>query len=154
MTLVRRATADDVPAVLALEHRLFGADAWSERAVHDELTSASREALVAEDGEGRIVGYVVLLGNDEVVDLQRIAVEPAHRRRGVAGALLDACDVPPCARMLLEVRADNAPAQSFYRARGFLDIARRRRYYTDGCDAVVMERSPRDDEDCPSEGRA
>ena len=43
--------------------------------------------------------------------------------------------------MLLEVREDNAGALSFYAAREFVEIDRRRRYYRDGTTAVVMRRS-------------
>jgi ribosomal-protein-alanine N-acetyltransferase len=41
--------------------------------------------------------------------------------------------------MLLEVRADNAGALAFYLAEGFAEIDRRRRYYRDGADAIVLE---------------
>ena len=43
--------------------------------------------------------------------------------------------------MLLEVSARNTGALAFYGAEGFTEIARRRRYYRDGADAVVMERA-------------
>jgi [ribosomal protein S18]-alanine N-acetyltransferase len=81
-------------------------------------------------------GYVMVLGAGDVADLQRIAVAPGWRRRGVAGALLGACDVSAFARVLLEVRADNAAAIAFYRRHG----SSRRGYYADGADAVGMQR--------------
>ena len=43
-------------------------------------------------------------------------------------------------RQLLEVREDNAGALSFYAARGFVEVDRRRRYYRDGATAVVLRR--------------
>ena len=136
----RAATADDVPAVTALEHELFGVDAWSERSVAEELTGERRTALVAE--EDTVVGYGVASLAGDVVDLQRIAVAPAHRRTGVAGRLLtelqqDAREAG-ADRMLLEVSAANGGALAFYAAAGFVEIDRRRRYYRDGSDAVVL----------------
>jgi ribosomal-protein-alanine N-acetyltransferase len=41
--------------------------------------------------------------------------------------------------VLLEVRADNGPALAFYARTGFAEIHRRRRYYRDGTDAIVLE---------------
>ena len=41
-------------------------------------------------------------------------------------------------RLLLEVREDNAAACAFYAARGFAEINRRTRYYSDGTTAVVL----------------
>ena len=142
MTRVRRAAAADVDAVAALEAEVFGADAWSAASVAEELTGPGRQALVAVDDAGAVCGYVVVLVAGDVADLQRVAVTPVLRRRGVASALLAGCDVG-AGRMLLEVRADNAAALAFYARHGFAEIARRRRYYTDGSDAVVMQREVR-----------
>ena len=134
--ILRPATVEDVPAVTALETELFGADAWSTGSVRDELTGARRTAVVACDPE--VVGYAVTMTAGDVVDLQRIAVAASHRRQGLARRLLEA--VAPDGRMLLEVGAGNTAALAFYAAEGFAEIARRRAYYRDGSDAVVMER--------------
>jgi [ribosomal protein S18]-alanine N-acetyltransferase len=135
--ILRPATADDVPAVARLEADLFGVDAWSADGVREELTGDRRTALVA-DQDGRVVGYVVTMDSGDVVDLQRVAVHPAHRRRGLARELLASAGTG--SRMLLEVASGNEPALAFYAAEGFTEIHRRRRYYRDGVDAVVMER--------------
>ncbi len=141
MTL-RPATADDVDAVASLEAGLFGADAWSQDSVRSELTGPRRVALVACAPE--VVGYAVTLSAGDVVDLQRIAVHPAHRRHGLARRLLEAVsELADGDRMLLEVSADNTAALAFYAAEGFTEIDRRRGYYRDGSDAVVMERAAR-----------
>ena len=141
---VRPARAGDVADVAALDRHLFGPDAWSTAQVEEELVGERRRAWVAGDP---LVGYAVTLrvGDPvELVDLQRIAVRPDHRRRGLARSLLtaalaDAAD-SGADRMLLEVSADNPGALAFYAAAGFTEIDRRRGYYRDGADAVVMQR--------------
>jgi [ribosomal protein S18]-alanine N-acetyltransferase len=148
VTRVRRAGAADVDAVTRLERRLFGADGWSRAGVVEELTGPLRQAFVAVDDEDRadgneVVGYAVLLVVAEVADLQRIAVRDGHRRGGVATALLRACDLSGVERVVLEVRADNEAALAFYGRHCFAEVARRRRYYADGTDAVVMQRDLR-----------
>lgn len=152
MTL-RAATAGDVAAVVALESSLFGPDAWTEAQVREELTGERRTAWVAtgaaaDDAAGPsagipdVAGYAVTLTAGEVADLQRIGVHPAHRRQGLARLLLDAAVGAARAggadRMLLEVGAANTAALALYEAAGFEEIDRRRRYYRDGTDAVVM----------------
>jgi len=134
--IVRAATGDDVAAVHALERLLFGADAWSEQSVREELTGPRRRAVVACDPD--VVGYVVTLDVGDVTDLQRVAVHPARQREGMARALLAA--VAPDGDLLLEVSEANAPARQFYAAEGFVEIDRRRRYYRDGSDALVLRR--------------
>jgi ribosomal-protein-alanine acetyltransferase len=141
--ILRTATLDDVPAIAELERSLFGADAWTRAAVVEEVGGPGRCAFVAVDGD-RLVGYAVTMAVADVVDLQRIAVPPDSRRRGVAGALLAAATgrarEDGATRMLLEVGAANTGARAFYTAAGFTEIARRRRYYQDGSDALVLER--------------
>ena len=132
MTL-RRAVEEDVEVLVALEQQLFGTDAWSAASVRDEVLAG--RVVVAADPDVR--GYVVTRPAGDAVDLMRIGVAPSSRRRGLARALLGS--VTSDVRMLLEVSADNAGALAFYAAEGFVEIARRRRYYRDGSDAVVME---------------
>jgi ribosomal protein S18 acetylase RimI-like enzyme len=130
---LRPAVREDVDTLVALEQQLFGVDAWSAASVRDEVLAG--RVVVAADPH--LAGYVVIRPAGDAVDLMRIAVAPAARRRGLARALLGA--VRSDVRLLLEVSADNTGALAFYAAEGFVEIARRRRYYRDGSDAVVME---------------
>ena len=123
--------------IVALEVELFGKDAWSEQTVLATLDRG--RVLVAEDG-GVLLGYLVLADADDVADLERIGVRPDHQRAGLASALIDAAlrDLGSD-RVMLEVRADNGPALALYARAGFAEIHRRRRYYRDGTDAIVLE---------------
>jgi ribosomal-protein-alanine N-acetyltransferase len=135
---LRPAAVSDVAAVSALEEQLFGVDAWSPAVLARELTGPGRTAVVAVSGD-EVVGYGITMGSDDVVDLQRIGVHPECRRAGLAHALLAELLAGAAAdRMLLEVSAVNRGALAFYAAEGFTEIDRRRRYYRDGSDAVVM----------------
>jgi [ribosomal protein S18]-alanine N-acetyltransferase len=136
---LRAAVRADVEPVAALERALFGIDAWSPAVVESELFGASRCAVVAEDRQG-VVGYAITATAGDVVDLQRIAVHPDARRQGLARRMLEALlELAGGAdRMLLEVSARNPAALAFYAAAGFVEIDRRRRYYRDGSDAVVL----------------
>ena len=134
--MIRPATSADVAAVAQLEAAIFGPDGWTPAMVAEELTGERRHAFVTDD----LTGYAVTLQTDDVVDLLRIAVAPPVRRRGVARALLDAAmAAAEGSRMLLEVSAANDSAIAFYASAGFAEIDRRRRYYKDGTDAIVME---------------
>ena len=74
--------------------------------------------------------------------VQTLAVAPSHQRRGLGRGLLDAMlgrAVSAGVRWVhLEVAADNAAAQALYARAGFTTLARRRRYYADGTDALVL----------------
>jgi [ribosomal protein S18]-alanine N-acetyltransferase len=143
--VIRPATAADVDAIARLEQENLGDDAWSralvEEGVAGELPTV--RYLVAEEGDD-VVGHAVVSVVADISELQRIAVDPFHRRDGLATRLLDAVVVlardEGADRLLLEVREDNHGAIAFYAARGFVEIDRRPRYYRDGGTAVVMRR--------------
>ena len=141
--LVRTAAAADVEAVSRLEGECLGVDAWSENLVHEGINATLPTVvyLVAEVHD-EVVGHAVVSTAGDIAELQRIAVHAAHRRSGVASALL--AEVVKVAgraeadRLLLEVREDNQAALGFYAGSGFTEIDRRPRYYADGATAVVL----------------
>lgn len=139
---VRPATARDVAAVRALELESFGVDAWSEHSVEQELSGDGRQALVAAEAE-RLLGYAVTWTVAEVTDLQRLVVAPGARRRGLGGRLVrelvDDAVGRGSGRVLLEVSAVNDAAVACYRSLGFAEVDRRRAYYRDGSDALVLQ---------------
>ncbi len=139
--MIRAATVDDAPALLALERALFGTGAWSEALVTAALTSDHEHVWVSDD----LAAYVVTMVAGDLVDLLRIGVDPAHRRRGLAGELVatarDHARAAGAVRMLLEVSEANAGARGFYAALGFVRIDARPGYYGDGSDALVLSRS-------------
>jgi [ribosomal protein S18]-alanine N-acetyltransferase len=144
--MIRAATAHDIATVARLEAENLGADAWSEALVESGISGdlPTIHYLVAEE-DGKVTAYAVTSIVADIAELQRIAVTPAARRRGIASALLaevvDRARAGQADRLLLEVRENNEQALAFYAANGFVEVDRRPRYYRDGSSAVVMRRS-------------
>ncbi|MFI6828565.1 GNAT family N-acetyltransferase [Kribbella sp. NPDC050241] len=139
---IRPATADDLPALVALDEVCFGSEAWSTVSWTTEFDRLSEDRVILVADEGVAVGYVVLLVPPvrlDVVELLRIAVTPAERRTGI-GRQLMAAALARCAgrTVLLEVAAGNQSAGGLYEGFGFQEISRRRGYYAGGEDAVIM----------------
>lgn len=129
-------------AVATLESLVMGSDAWNETLVADELPRADRVWWAAYEGEA-LAGYAGGWIVDGQVQILKVGVDPAMRRRGIARELLahvaaDARDLG-ASRCSLEVRAGNVGAQELYSALGFRSLGVRPRYYSDGEDAVIME---------------
>ena len=143
--MIRAAVAADVAAIADLEQGNLGSDAWSEGLTAAGVTGDLPTVvyLVAEL-DGQLVGYAAASIVADIAELQRIAVDPAYRRRGLAAALVEQvvalATTEGVDRLLLEVREDNAGALAFYTAAGFDEISRRRRYYRDGATAIVLRR--------------
>lgn len=142
--MIRTATIDDLPGIMAIENASFGSDAWSEAMMRAELESEHGRYIVLDDG--RINGYAGLrhLAGGRDSDVQTIAVSARARGAGHGRALLNELISTAVSRrareVFLDVRADNPVAEALYASEGFVEIGRRARYYQpDDVDAVVMK---------------
>jgi ribosomal-protein-alanine N-acetyltransferase len=132
----------DVGSVLEIE-RLSFSSPWPAFAFEQELT-ANRLAhyRVARVGDQVVAFGGIWLMVDEA-HITTFGVHPDHRRQGIGRLLLlslaDVAIELGSARMTLEVRVSNEPAQALYRSFGFRVSGRRIAYYSDdGEDALVM----------------
>ena len=137
-------TQDHVAQVAALEKLCF-VDPWSENSIASELKNPLALWLVAEF-QGEVAGYI---GSQSVLpesDVMNVAVNPVHRRKGIAEALVLAlCDALKAGgneSLTLEVRASNAPAIALYEKLGFVQIGRRPNYYRNPKEDALILRKP------------
>ena len=155
---IRRLTYADLPQVLSIERRAFPT-AWSLAMFVLELSKPSGICLAAvaagragmdseesDDAAGRIVGYMVCSRYETIWHIMNVAVDPDHRRLGIASRLLQRLFErvgDENARFTLEVRRSNDGAMELYERFGFKIAGLRRRYYQDnGEDAFIMWRTP------------
>ena len=138
-----------ISQIAALEKECFS-DPWSEAALEEELYNPQASFIVAEDGEGGVLGYA---GLHVILDegyIANVAVEEAARRHGVASALMDVyCRFGQAhlAFLTLEVRASNTSAIQLYLKHGFEEVGRRKNFYSNPKeDAIIMTREFKKDE--------
>jgi ribosomal-protein-alanine acetyltransferase len=143
--IIRTAGRADLDAVHRIERLSFDADRFSRATLQRLLKSPSAAFLVADAG-GDAVGYAVILfrAGSEVARLYSLAVDPARRGLGLARGLLAAAEAASLARgarvLRLEVRASNTAGLRLYERAGFTFLERRPGYYSDGEDAVRLEK--------------
>lgn len=140
--------AADAEAASALEASCFAGAAhtpWTPTQFLSELgedATVPRSWWVAHDN-GELVGLAGGMVIEHDVQILDIAVAPERRRAGIARKLLahvsyDA-QMLGCTTASLEVEDGNAPAMALYEHLGFKQIGRRRNYYGQGADALVMQ---------------
>ena len=119
------------------------AEAWDEGAMATLLATPGCFAVVA-GAEPEGLGLALARVAADEVELLLIGVPPRMRRRGVARSLLAELADEAISRgarsLFLEVSVSNGPALALYRGAGFAVVGRRRRYYPDGGDALVLGR--------------
>jgi [ribosomal protein S18]-alanine N-acetyltransferase len=135
------ATAAEAAALAVLHAAAFPAPAaWGSDAITLLLAMPGGFGLWLPE-QGFVLARAIA-GEAEILTL---AVVPAARRQHVGSTLLDAAMAQAEARgaraMLLEVAAGNAAALALYHRLGFAQTGRRRRYYSDGADALVLRRT-------------
>ena len=132
-----------IPQIAALEKECFSAP-WSEQLLSDALFDPQASFIVADDGEGNILGYAGLHAVLDEGYIDNIAVVPDARRHGVASALLEVfCRFAAVnlAFLTLEVRKSNAAAIALYEKHGFRQAGLRPGYYQHPReDALIMTR--------------
>lgn len=113
------------------------AEAWSATVISLQLGVPGAFGLA--DARGGLILARVIADEAEVLTL---AVDPLSRRQGIARGLLSAAMAQAAAggagSMVLEVSVANPAARRLYNSAGFREVGRRRGYYADGTDALVM----------------
>lgn len=134
---------EHIPQIAALERICFS-HPWSEEALRAELWNDSAVVIAAVGEDGTVLGYAGLQAVLDEGYINNVAVAPAYRRRGVAGALIAALvrfGEAKLSFLTLEVRASNAPAIALYEKYGFTQAGRRKNYYDDPReDALLLTR--------------
>ena len=144
--LYRPLDAAHVDDVAKLEARVMEGVPWTEKTISDELSAAGYLWWAAfsrdEEGSAKLVAYVGGLVAGDVLEVLRVGTDPEWRRRGIARELIahlasDARDLGAKSCML-EVRADNKPAQALYESIGLERVGVRAKYYDNAVDAAIM----------------
>ena len=112
-------------------------ETWGEDAISLQLALPGGFGLIDERG-GMLLGRTTA----DQAEVLTLAVAPSGRRQGIATGLLRATTRRVRAlggvAIFLEVAIGNAAALALYRREGFIEIGRRRHYYSDSSDALVL----------------
>nr|WP_264185448.1 GNAT family N-acetyltransferase [Roseicella aerolata] len=146
---MRAATPAEAPALAGLHVAAFPpAEAWGPDAIALMLEMPGAYGLWRPGA-----GFVLARAAGGEAEILTLAVAPAARRQGIGAALMAGALAGAAARgaeaMFLEVAAGNAAALALYRGLGFAEVGRRRRYYADGADALVLRRDLLPGSACP-----
>jgi len=108
------------------------------------LVAESSEQLTNPNGSS-ILAFVVAESSRRVGHIITIDVRPHVRRHHIGSALLDAAEArlgaAKCHMVRLETAVDNASALSFYKRHGYDVIKVIPHYYSNGLDALLLEKN-------------
>jgi ribosomal-protein-alanine N-acetyltransferase len=130
----------DLTEMAALEFAEPMGSQWTAKQLEDDLTKQTAVVLVLEI-DARIVGHAVAWCVLDALEIMTLAVSPLIRRQGLGQQLLHALlQARPHQSAFLELRESNRAALALYEQAGFERVGRRKRYYRNGEDALIMRR--------------
>ncbi len=138
----RPLTPGDAQELSYLELEIFPVP-WSENSLRDclELSSVEGEAATIA---GRIAAYLIVQCVYEEAHILNLAVHRPFRGLGLSRKLLQRFLARAEKRGInlfyLEVRARNRVAQNLYFSLGFAPLKKKKKYYPDGEDALILVR--------------
>jgi ribosomal-protein-alanine N-acetyltransferase len=127
---LRRASLNDVPAILAIEQQAPSAAHWTsaqyEKSVDGGIVIVAEQAC-------EIRGFICAQTVAGEWEIENVVVAREFLRRGIAAELLreliQRAQSERVSAILLEVRESNHPARRLYEKKEFREVGRRPEYY-------------------------
>ena len=137
-----------VQAVASIEAIVQLQEPWTGQTLSDLLEQDSISLMIVMSTEtDEVVGYCLYQVVFEQAEILRIGTRPDYQRQGIASLLFAELNTHlkeiQVEGLLLEVRADNAPAIALYERQAFVVIHKRKGYYQQphqpAVDALIMQ---------------
>jgi ribosomal-protein-alanine N-acetyltransferase len=125
---------------------------WSQIEMASMLHLSSTIGLLLYQVEQPLGLSLMRLAVDDA-EILTIGIAPTARKLGLGRGLLTASEAAVlqggARRLFLEVSINNHAASALYSQAGYSEIGRRRAYYADGSDAIVLEKALYEDGQAP-----
>lgn len=123
-----------------LENSCFKGDVYTKEQLEDILSHKELYKIIAVERDGKVAAYAIIFDNSVSLEIMKIATLKEYRKQGL-GALIIKELSKYGKDIFLEVRETNEMAIKFYHENGFVDIGKRKHYYSDtGEAAILMEK--------------
>ena len=138
--LIENMKKEHLPDILNVEKESFS-HPWTEKMFLEELNGKFSIYRVAKEGE-KAVGYMGMWVLADEGHITNVAVGKSYRGKGIGAALVEdfirTGTQKDLAFLTLEVRVSNKAAIALYEKYGFLEVGRRKKYYENTEDAILM----------------
>ena len=139
--MIRRINYDDVNKIIELENDTLGTTLGK-----DMLEMAIRSDLAyyyAYFEGNELLGYISTMFDGEIIEILNFCVNKNHQGKGIGKKLLayvlSYLNTIGAKSSILEVRQSNIKAIGLYKKIGYKEISKRKNYYNNGEDALVLE---------------
>ena len=137
--LYRKMTEIDIPQVSEIEENLFP-DPWSYESFVQEISNIDYSYPFILEFDNEIIGYSVCWYYLNELHIGNIAIKVGYQGQGLGSYLIKKIFeyFPDYEKAYLEVGISNLRAIGLYLKFGFKELSKRKSYYPDGEDAIIM----------------
>ena len=140
---LRDVRSEDLETLYGIDQACFVPGISYSRQALAEFIGNRRSNTWVADEQGEVVGFLIAEREaHRAAHIVTIDVVESWRRRSVGSLLMDAAEdwarEQKLAFVYLEAAENNAPALSFYGARGYRKVNHVPNYYADGASALIM----------------
>lgn len=118
-----------------LEKDCFGIHAWDRNSILSHLSTKTSILLVSENNS---IGYSLIYESPDEIEIFRIGITKSRQREGLGSKVLKFICTEFKKPVFLEVRGDNLSAISLYKKNAFHLVGKRKKYYSDGMEALLF----------------
>ena len=138
---IREAKVNDLGKIYDIEKRIFS-NPWSKQSIKNEINRISCSLNFIAEKNDHLIGYCFSHIIDKEVHILNMAIDIPYQHRGNGKEFFNLIfkEYMEYANVFLEVKKTNFPAINLYFNFGFEEIDRKKMYYSDGEDAIVMSR--------------
>ena len=140
MITITALSPDNAEEVYQVEKACFSTP-WSLESFRKDLENKNAVYVCLEE-DGKVIGYVGMWNISGEGNINNVAVLPDYRRKGYGRLLLSHlisyAKEHQLLLLTLEVRASNEGAIHLYESCGFEVVGRRKKYYDNCEDAILM----------------
>lgn len=142
MEIIRKLEKNDIETVVNLEekflHETIGED------ILTESIELPHMYFFVMELDQKVIGYIGSYILYEEAELLNFVIDEEHQHKGYGQKLLnhilEIAKEKEVLHITLEVRVDNTKAINFYQKNNFKTVSIRKRYYSDGTDAYLMQK--------------
>jgi len=140
--LLREMTKEDIDEIVIGETKVFGKSLGADFFVQELELNPYSSYIVLEINK-KVKGYVGILIHD-TIEIINLYVDEEFQGMGFGTILMefviDLCEQSKAPALSLEVRPSNTKAIHLYKKFELKEVAKRKQYYDDGEDAILMVR--------------
>ena len=137
--MIKKIELTDIDELSVICEEQLKDEAWSKQQLFESLTNENYICNMIFDQE--IQSFIIALKSVDDINILLIATKEKYKRCGYATTLINQLQKIAQKENLslsLEVKQSNTIAINLYKKLGFVEYYKRKNYYKDGTDAIIM----------------